>query len=268
MKRIGYSIFAALALVTFFCSANVASAAPTINGATVLTRVFDDCPSALIAVTNNYPAAIQIATTQNDCFGFTERHAWDLSADGGATPADFGNGDQFSYCATVIEDGSGGGEAGLRLSPWWSLEVDGMFNARATDGEIAAFGGRLPFYSFTDPAHGGLHYLKGQPIQMMIDYKPNALSVLSPATIVYSIVLSGIPYSSGPLPFDSGNPAEGHGSWGILSPAHAGGHVQAFCSHGDPLTADFIVTWQNICYDAGPVPAANTSWGKIKANYR
>lgn len=264
MNRIGYSIFAALALVTLVCSAHVAQAAPAVNGAVILTRIFDDCPSATITTSNNYPAQIQIGTFNNDCFGFTERHGWDFSADGGATAVDFGNGDNFTYCATVLEDGSGGGEAGLRLSPWWSLEVDGMFNARATDGEIASFGGRLPFYSFT--AAQGLHYVKGQPIQMQIDYHCNGLSQASPATIVYSIVLNGIPYTSGPLAFDQGNPAEGHGTWGILTPAHVGGHVQAFCGNG--TSVDFVVTWQNICYEAGPVPAANSTWGKIKADYR
>jgi hypothetical protein len=268
MKRFGYSIFAALALVTVLCTAHVASATPVVNGAVTTLRVFDNCPSATVVATNSYPASISIVTSNNDCFAFAERHAWSFSADGGVTPADFANGDQFSYCATLFEDGDGGGEAGLRLSPWWSLDVDGTFNCRSTDGEIAIFGGRLPFYSFTDPAHGGLHYPKGAPIQLMIDYKPNGLSLASPATITYSLILAGTPYSSGPLAFDQGNPAEDppHGQWGCLSPARVGGHAQAFCGQGQPVT--FAATWQNICYEASPTPAANTSWGKIKANYR
>jgi hypothetical protein len=268
MNRIGYSIFAALALATLACTAHVAAATPVPNGASIALRVFDNCPSALVTATNSYPASITIGTFNNDCFAFAERHAWSFSTDGGATPADFANGDQFSYCATVLLDGTGGGEGGLRLSPWYSLDVDGTFNCRTTDGEIAIFGGRLPFFSFTDPAHGGLHYPKGAAIQLMIDYKPNGLSAVSPATIVYSLVLSGVPYSSGPLAFDQGNAAEDppHGLWGILTPARVGGHVQAFCGQGTPV--DFVGTWQNICFEAGQTPAANTSWGKIKANYR
>jgi hypothetical protein len=268
MNRIGYSIFAALALVTLLCSAHVAQAAPTVNGALVLTRIFDDCPSATVNTSNNFPAQIQIQTLNNDCFGFTERHGWDFSADGGATAIDFGNGDNFTYCATVVEDGSGGGEAGLRLSPWWSLEVDGMFNARATDGEIASFGGRLPFYSFT--AAQGLHYVKGQPVYMQIDYHCNGLSQSSPATIVYSLVLNGIPYASGPLAFDEGNPAENppYGLWGMLNDGRVGGHLQYFLSSVPP-PSDIHALWEHICYSTlDATPTESTTWGAVKALYR
>ncbi len=268
MNRIGYSILTLLALASFACSAHIASATPVANGAAVTLRVFDDCPSATVTPVNNYPASININTTNNDCFGFTERHIWDFSSDGGATAANFANGDQFSFCATLTLDGSGGGEGGLRISPWWALNTDGAFNCRATDGEIACFGGRLPFYSFTDPAHGGLHYIKGTTIQLMIDYKPNGLSQASPATITYSLVYNNVPYSSGPLAFDQGNPAEDppHGQWGCLTPAHVGGYVQAFVGAGTPVTFD--ANWANICYEAAPTPANATTWGKVKANYR
>jgi len=268
MNRNGYSIFAALTLASLAFTAHLAAATPAVNGAVVLTRVFDNCPSATVVPSNAYPVVIDILTSNNDCFAFAERHAWSFSADGGATAAEFANNDQFSYCATLILKGDGEGEGGLRLSPWWSEDVDGNFNCRTTDGEIAVFGGRLPFYSFSDPAHGGVRYPKGAPIQLMIDYKPNGLSAASPATITYSLVLAGLPYSSGPLAFDQGNPAEDppHGQWGILSPARVGGYNQAFCGQGTPVSLD--ASWNNICYEASATPATTTSWGKIKANYR
>jgi len=267
MKRIGYSILTLLAVAA--CSAHVASATPTVNGAVVTTRVFNDCPSSLVTVINTYPAQINISDANLDCFGFANRHAWSFSSDGGATAANFANGDQFSYCATLTMDGTGGGEGGLRLSPWYSLDVDGTFNCRTTDGEIACFGGRLPFFSFTDPAHGGLHYVKGTPIQLMIDYKPNGLSAASPATIVYSLVYNNVPYSSGPLAFDQGNAAEDppHGLWGILTPARVGGHAQFFLPN-DGSSVSMDANWANICYEAAPTPAKGTTWGAIKANYR
>jgi hypothetical protein len=268
MNRIGYSVVTLLALTAFACSARVASATPVVNGAVITTRIFNDCPSSVLTTVNSYPSLIKIDDAQLDCFGFANRHAWSFSSDGGATAANFANGDQFSYCATVLLDGTGNGEGGLRLSPWYSLDVDGTFNCRTTDGEIACFGGRLPFYSFTDPTHGGLHYVKGTTIQLMIDYKPNGLSSVSPATIVYSLVYNNIPYSSGPLAFDQGNASEDppHGLWGILTPARVGGHAQFFLTN-DGTPVEMNETWLNICYEAGPTPANNTTWGKIKASY-
>ncbi len=62
--------------------------------------------------------------------------------------------------------GLGQGEAGLRCSPWWSPNVDGRFNVRVGDGEIAVFGGRLPFYSFTG-SHG-INYVRGDVIHLEI----------------------------------------------------------------------------------------------------
>jgi hypothetical protein len=268
MKRIRYYVAAALALASFAGYAQNASATPLVNGAVIVTRVFNDCPTSNVTTANFYPGSINITDSNNDCFGFANRHAWSFSADGGATAADFANGDQFSYCATLVIDGTGGGEGGLRLSPWYSLDVDGTFNCRTTDGEIACFGGRLPFYSFSDPAHGGVRYIKGTPIKLSIDYKPNGLSQASPATIVYTLVYGANTFTSGPLAFDEGNTAEDppHGLWGILTPARVGGHLQCFVGAGTPVSLSG--TWTDICFDAGATPATPTSWGKIKGQYR
>ena len=117
---------------------------------------------------------------------------------------------------------TGIGEAGLQVTPWWSQNVDGRFNVRSTDGEIACFGGRLPFYSFT--ANHGLHYVPGDLIHLEIVYDPNDLTVSDPATIEYKLSYQGTDYTSGILPFDEGNPAENppHGVWGILNDARVG----------------------------------------------
>jgi len=272
MKRIGYSVLTVLAFATIAGSANLASATPTPNGAVITTRIFNDCPGSSISTNNAYPGVIGIADGGSGCGGFANRHAWSFSADGGATPIAFVNGDKFSYCATLNISGSGA-EGGLRLSPWWSPDVDGNFNCRTTDGEVACFGGRLPFYSFTGTY--GLRYLPGTPITLMIDYDPHQVSFLDPATIVYTVTYGANTYTSGPLAFDHANPAEDppHGVWGILSPARVGGHLQIFLpkdANNDPTFGPFGVeaTWSNICFDAGPTPANNTTWGKIKANYR
>ena len=45
----------------------------------------------------------------------------------------------------------------------WQESAEALGAVRSTDGEIACFGGRLPFYSFT--AARGLRYAKGDVIQ-------------------------------------------------------------------------------------------------------
>jgi hypothetical protein len=266
MKRIGYSALPALALATIAIMATQASATPTPNGAHITERVYNDCPSSILSTVNLYPALINIHDSNLSCFGFANRHAWSFSIDGGATSYQFRNRDEFSYAATVVLDGSGNGESGLRLSPWWSPENDGSFNIRVPDGEIACFNGRLPFYSFT--AQHGILYVKGAPIRLGIEYMPNDVSAISPAQIVYTATYNAITYSSGPLAFDHGNPAEDppYGVWGILNDARAGGHIQAQLGNGTPV--DLEATWTDIVFEAGPTPATETSWGKIKANYR
>jgi hypothetical protein len=266
MKRIGYTALPALALATLAFVATQAAATPSPNGAKITTRIYNDCPSSILFTTNAYPALIDINDTNLGCFGFANRHSWSFSIDGGATAYNFRNRDEFSYSATVVLDGLGDGESGLRLSPWYSQENDGSFNIRTPDGEIACFGGRLPFYSFT--ANHAILYAKGTPIRLSIDYMPNDVSAISPATIVYTAQIGANIYQSPVLAFDHANPAEDppYGVWGILNDAHAGGHLQARLGNGVPVNVQ--ATWRDIAFEAGPTPASPTTWGKLKANYR
>jgi hypothetical protein len=266
MKRIGYSLLSAFALATIALTANLASATTPPNGAVITTRIYNDCPSSTLSSTNLYPALINIHDANLTCFGFANRHAWSFSADGGATPEAFRNRDEFSFAATVQIDGSSNGESGLRLSPWYSPDNDGSFNIRTPDGEIACFGGRLPFYSFT--ASQGISYAKGTPIRLQIDYMPNDVSATNPGTIVYTVKLGVNTYVSPVLAFDHANPAEDppHGVWGILNDARAGGHIQALLGNGNDV--DLQSTWTDITFEAGPTAVRGTTWGKIKSDYR
>ena len=253
------SLFAVAALLTV----GTAFATPVATSVVVTTRIFNDCPGSNLTVVDGDFAVIDIHDQNLSCFGFANRHAWSLSSDN-ATPIDFQNSDQFSFCATVMATGSGDGELGLRLSPWWSPDVDGTFMLNTRSGEIAVFGGRLPFYSFT--ANHGQTYVKGTSVTLSMDYRPNGLSAASPATIVYTLTNANGTFTSPALTFDEGNAAEGHGTWGILTPARAGGYVQAYLGNGAPV--DFHATFSNICYDTPPTPAAPVTWGRIKADYR
>lgn len=258
-------IFTSLLAVAALFSVGTAFATPIATSVVVATRIFNDCPGSNLTVVDGDFAVVDIHDANLSCFGFANRHAWSFSADN-TTPIDFQNNDRFSFCATVTANGSGDGEVGLRLSPWWALDVDGTFMLNTRSGEIAVFGGRLPFYSFTG-AHGQT-YVKGTSVTLSMDYNPNGLSAASPATIIYTLTNANGTFSSGPLAFDQGNPAEDppHGQWGILQPARAGGYIQAYLGQGAPV--DFRGTWTNICYDTPPTPAAPWSWGRIKADYR
>ncbi|HKA25657.1 MAG TPA: hypothetical protein VKF80_11815 [Candidatus Eisenbacteria bacterium] len=247
--------------------ASLAHATPTPNSAVLHLRVFNDCPISILNTTNLFPGLIEI-NDQNQppqplCAGFANLHTWRFSTDG-VNALQFLNGDGFSYSATLVLNGIG--EGGLNMSPWFSPDADGLFNVRTTDGEIACFGGRMPFFTFTGAF--GLHYVNNTPIELGIVYIPNGLSSVSPAQIVYNLRYAGINYTSGLLNFDQGNVAEDppHGLWGALNPWYAGGHVKMFVQTiGQPHGID--ATWSDIQYSISPVAAEPRTWGRLKALY-
>jgi hypothetical protein len=241
----------AFILVALGLSAGAALATPNPNSAAIHPRVFNDCPLSTLTITNNYPASIVINDANLACGGFANLHTWHFSEDG-TNVAVFSNPDEFEFSADLVIDGVGNkGEAGLMINVWYSPEVDGRFNFRIPDGEIACFGGRLPFFSFT--GHFGLLYVKGAPVRAGIIYHPNGLSSSSPATIEYTLRYNNIDYTSGPLNFDEGNASEDppHGVWGILQPAFAGGYFQPQLTNGD-FTNQLQASFTNIRYCATP----------------
>jgi hypothetical protein len=259
------------ALLAVAAMANTALATPNPSQASIKTRVFNDCPFTSVSTTNSFPSSVMIVdTTQStSCFGFTNLHTWSMSDDGTNETA-FPNNSAMSLDCDFMLEGPTDGEGGLRLAPWWSPDADGLFNCRTTDGEIACFGGRLPFYSFT--AAYGLHYVKGTSIHLKIEYHQNGLSALTPATIQYTVVYNAISYTSGRLNYDMGNPAEDppHGLWGCLNNAFLGGQFKAY-SGGGVVPAGLIATWSNINFqnlDDQPVPTKNSTWGRVKMLYR
>lgn len=259
--RVLLTVAAALALTA------PAFATPAPNSAVFHTRVFDDCPISILNTTNNYPAQIHIVDQNQPpaplCAGFANLHTWRFSADG-TNALQFQNSDAFEYsCDFQI---TGAGEGGLSLAPWWSPDPDGLFNVRSTDGEVAVFGGRLPFFTFTGAF--GLVYTGGT-IHLGIAYNPRGLTAASPAQVTYTATYNSINYTSGPLNFDQGNPAEDppHGQYGALNPWYAGGHVKMFAfPAGQPHSVD--ATWSNINGSTPPIPVQPTTWGNIKSLYK
>jgi hypothetical protein len=281
MKRISYSSLAFAAVIVLgVLMSGVAVAldgrdceppvyTPDPNSAVIGERVFNDCPFSNLSTYNDYPNVIWIRDSDDGCVGWTNMHNWSFSEDG-ITPAVYENCSHYRFSATFIISGCGAGspEGGLRVSPWWSLDADGRFMANA-NGQIRCFGGRLPYYEF-DTAHG-INYCVGTPIWMEIAYDPHSLTEADPATITYTVAYLGNIYTSGPLPFDMGNPAEDppHGLWGQLYPARVGGYFQVPNGSGGAFW-DWQASWWDIQHFVNPwaTPAKESTWGQLKSLYR
>lgn len=273
MKRIGYPslAIAVLAMGLFASIANAGDgrtcpgATPTPNGAFIFLNYWNDCPTSTDTAINNFPSQIEITDAHNDCFGFTDKHLWKFSADGGTTAAEFENCSMYEFCSDVTVTGDGVGEAGIQISPWWSIG-DGQFMLNYGSGEIAVFGGRLPFYSFT--AAYGLTYTKGQTVGMKMAYNPRNLDAAFPGEVKYILVVGGTIYDSGWLNFDMGNAAEDppHGLYGATVPHTVGGYFQP--NNGDGLDWTSTAKFSSICFNPVPTPAATTTWGQLKSIYR
>jgi hypothetical protein len=246
MKRIGI-ISLACSAIALCVSAGSALATPDVNGATIETRTFNDCPLSTVVTSNNYPASITITDAMDPlCVGFANLHSFSFSDDGGATAAVFNNNSNFRFGADFKITGAGEGEGGLRISPWYGKFVDGRIMANATTGEIACFGGALPFYSFT--VNHGITYTRGTTIRLEATYRANDLFSTQPASIQYRVIYNGNTYDSPELPFGEQNPAEcdPNGLWGMLNDGRVGGYFQPRANTGASLTA----TWTDVTFDS------------------
>ena len=255
-----------VALATLAAGAALAAGVP--NSAVVIPRVFNDDPFSILTVNNLYPTGICFTDEVVPPAGWANLHVWRFSQDG-MSPMELANNDGFAIGASVRISGAGNGEAGIQIAPWWS-EADGRFNIRTPDGEVAVFGGRLPFYSFT--ANHGKSYVKGNWVRLTMIYRPNTdMDAAHPATIEY-IYDDGLAVSSGELAFDMGNPAEDppHGLWGILNYAHAGGYMQYNAMSTQPAGTQMTTEFCGFTFvDLGSVVAIEeSSWGGVKALFR
>lgn len=287
MKRIATPLLTAAAL----CIAVTAFATPNPNSDFIKTYIFADCPAPFsnLSITNNYPALIQY-TDNHICpsANFENLHNWSFSSDGGVTETVFNNGDAYRFgmdfqitgpAAGPSGPGDGLAEGGLRSSPWFSQDTDGRINVKVTNdpgnGEIACFGGYMPFYSFT--TSNGLHYHLGDVIHLEVIIKPNALSVSDPGTAEYIVKLNGSSYASGPLPFGPANPSDPpHGTYGPEDDGRAGGIFAPFV--GGPAVppatnpgdgpGSVTGTFTNIFFTTLPTATQHSTWGQVKSLYR
>jgi len=276
MKRIGYLSLAAFALA-FGLTAVASAQTPNPNGAFIIMPYWNNCPVSTQTTTNAYPAHVDMSDVDPFSFAGTNKHLWKFSEDGGATQGVFHNASNYYFCADVTISGNAPEnlEGGLNISPWWS-DGDGQFMINPNNGEIAVFGGRLPFASNHAPGYPPGYwpqpdYVNGATVNMGMQYLAGPVDpTISgiPATVTYYTVNGGTPYQFGPLAFDMGNAGENppHGLWGSLEPTSVGGYFQV--RHGVVPTAGYI-TWANICYtNLQPTPTSTSTWGSLKALYR
>ena len=251
------AFIAALATVGLLSAGVFAS--PDIDSAVVKTRIWNDIPDSIVTTTNTlsgYPGNIYAGVvgikdaSVSAPTGWANRHCFRLSENGGISEAVFNNDDAFWLFADVTITGTADSEGGLNLAPWWSKDVDGVLMANPVNGEVAVFGGRLPFFSFT--AKYGVSYTKGDTVRLGMIYKPNSLTELDPGTILYYYEDTTGAYYSPLLKFDEGNPLEGYGSWGMLDDARLGGYFQVVNDPDDPANWGEIV-FSDVYY--GPEPA-------------
>jgi hypothetical protein len=281
------ALMASLLAIGMAFATSHAIATPVINGAVLYPRHFNDCPGTTLKSFNGYPSTLGFSEAGLTCSSGINLHDWDLSADGGASSAVFNNGDAFRLRATLtLTNQRGPGvEGGLRISPWWDQFASGYFNVRLNDGEIACFGGVLPFFSFTSAF--GILYQERVPIRLEVIYLPHSNTADDPATIEYQVLWKNVLYSSGPLAFfncDFGDPS--HGCYGIMDDARVGGRVQTnfFAGTGAKgsndsgvfLSLTFVALPPSASSSASgratpavlDAPTPPTTWGRVKAVYR
>ena len=268
MKRIRYSTVALAALLLVGLASVASATTPTPNSAVLHLRVFNDGPGSTLTPVNAYSGSISISDQVLNACGCCNLHTWVFSEDG-TNDASFNNNSTYSYdCEVTLTatNDANGAEGGLMVSPWWAHNTDGKFMINTSTGEIACFGGRLPFYSFT--ANYGLHYVSGTPVHMGITYFCNTLGQYNPATIEYKYTDGSGTYSSGKLPFDSGNLSEGpaHGLWGELDNARVGGYFQPKLDCGNDAAGATCV-WNDIQFSGGVTKVNSKTWGGIRKIY-
>jgi hypothetical protein len=168
-----------------------------VNAVVIEERIFNDYPDSTLVTTNDFPTSIVFDESEFGEGGFANMHAAWLSSDGGTTRRPLVRTEPFDISVDVTLETANGQprkEAGFRV--FTAAFGEGQFIV-TSDGEVAAFGGPLPFHSF-----GGDVYTIGETVTLRMIYQPSTeMGVAS--TVMY--MLNG--ESSGVVEFD--NPQNG-----------------------------------------------------------
>jgi hypothetical protein len=132
----------------------------TINSVAIGTRYFNDFPNSTLVVTNNGLPSVEFQESNFGTGGFANRHIGMLS-NNGTTPYHFSPAGNVDFSVTVLMHAAGAVEAGMFIGkipnfPTGAGADTGQFPLLPNNGEIAAFGGFLPFFSNNVPPNTGL----------------------------------------------------------------------------------------------------------------
>lgn len=175
-----------------------------INSVVIQERRFNDYPDSTLVTTNNFPSVVSFNEGPFGAGGFANQHVARFS-ENGATPRAFMNGEAFDIGVDVtltVGSGSPRKEAGFRMDSF--IGGEGFFILTSDNGEVAAFGGPFPFFSF------GNVYTPGTTARMRMIYRPGAVSTME-------YIFNGT--SSGALAF-------GNTENGVINGSDLGNYVQ------------------------------------------
>jgi hypothetical protein len=152
------------------CAGSIAAASGVgdIAGLVNNPRIFNDFADSSLTFSSNYDvfgSSIDLREENFGSGGFANRHAAWFS-DGGGAKVDFDYGDAWDMQMTMqINEASGVGnvEAGFQAD----LFGFGLFGVLTSNGEIAAFGSVLPFFSF-----GSGLYTVGDEVMLRMVHSP------------------------------------------------------------------------------------------------
>lgn len=171
-----------------------------VNGFDVAPRIFNDFSSSSLTFNADFAAGTANITESNYGSGvFANKHIAFFADAPGGNRVDFDYGDGFDACLTMAvnqADNVGNVEAGFNSD----LFGFGLFGVLTANGEVAAFGGTLPFHSF-----GSGIYSVGDTISLRMIYRPGAGEGMMPASTIeyrYNNLTTGSGWvSSGLIPF-------------------------------------------------------------------
>ncbi len=161
-----------------------------INDVLIDARNFNDYPDSRLFINENFPASIEIDERAFGQGGFANRHRFFMTADG-ATQFLFDNQVAFDISIDISLDA--GTLAGKEAGFYFDRFGEPRFIVKG-DGEVAAFDGAFPFFSF------GNVYTPGETAKLRTIYTPGSGPDFAvPATIEY--MYNGL--TSGPIEFSN-----------------------------------------------------------------
>lgn len=186
MNRTVSVSLASLAVLTGFAGSTFAQVT-NINSVRIQLRRFNDYPGSTLVVTNNFPSLVSFNESAFGAGGFANQHVARFSSDSGATNRAFLNSEAFDISVNVnLSVGSATPaikEAGFRMDTF--IGGEGFFIVKS-NGEVAAFGGPLPFHTF-----GGSAYTPGTTVNLRMRYAPGAIASME---YFYNGVSSGLKF--------------------------------------------------------------------------